>query len=155
MKRLTDRYQDSDCRENDIAINNPKDKWRLYNILDLDRIDDKELLLQIAERLADYEDEAEQRENGCDYCNGVRPLTDKVYEDGSKFDDSRGIRIEKFGKMPILSAYVKEKYFRLTFQNGNSINKYGLSDDDIKLLSSKWAVDIKYCPICGKRLKES
>ena len=26
----------------------------------------------------------------CKYCRGEKPLTDKIYEDGTRFDDSQG-----------------------------------------------------------------
>lgn len=80
----------------------------------------------------------------CEYCEGEKPLTDKVYDDGSKFDDSRGISIEYLGKMPILKAYIKPKYF--------SWFKY-LTDEQIKFLCGDWAVEIVYCPRCGKKLE--
>ena len=84
-----------------------------------------------------------------------KPLTDKVYDDGSKFDDSRGMSIDLIGKLFVLKAYVKERYFQVTFKNKPPINKCGLSNEAVSLLASTWAVGISYCPICGRKLGDT
>lgn len=81
----------------------------------------------------------------CEYCEGKKPLTDKVYDDGSKFDDSQGMSIGYMGKMPILKAYIKPKYFFLF--------RKILNDEQIKIMCGEWAVEIVYCPRCGKKLE--
>lgn len=81
----------------------------------------------------------------CEYCEGKTPLTDKVWDDGTKFDDMQGNSIEYFGKVPMLISYIREKYF--------SCFKY-LTTDHIQLMTSRWAVPINYCPACGKKLSE-
>lgn len=91
-----------------------------------------------------------QEQKGCAYCRMEKPLTDKVYDDGSKFDDRRGISIDRFGKIPILKAYIKPRYFRVGLTN-----TCGLTNEQIEMLASNWAVEISYCPICGRKLVES
>ena len=87
---------------------------------------------------------------GCAYCRMEKPLTDKVYEDGSNFDDSRGISIDKFGNIFILKAYIKEKFFKVF----THLNMFHLSEEQIKMLTNCWAVEIAYCPICGRKLEK-
>lgn len=84
----------------------------------------------------------------CEFCEGKTPLTNKVYDDGSKFDDSQSTRIEYMGKMPTLVSEVKEKHFNWTFI------KNKLTDEQIKFCCDKWAVVINFCPICGEKLQE-
>lgn len=47
----------------------------------------------------------------CEYCEGKTPLTDKVYDDGSKFDDRLSTRIEYFGVNPMIVSEYKKKNF--------------------------------------------
>lgn len=84
----------------------------------------------------------------CEYCGGKKPLTDKVYDDGSKFDDRLSTRIDYIGKVPVIESQVKEKHFHWPF-----IRK-SLTDEQIKFCCSKWAVQIKFCPMCGELLQE-
>lgn len=58
MERLTYRYKNSDCRDNDILFENENDINGAYNIFDFDKDveNEKEVLYRIAETLADYED---------------------------------------------------------------------------------------------------
>ncbi len=81
----------------------------------------------------------------CPYCSGEKPLTDKVFEDGSKFDDFQSIRIDNFGKRPLIVALTKKKYFdSFSF----------LSEEQKKTLSfsSCVCIEISYCPKCGRKL---
>lgn len=82
---------------------------------------------------------------GCEYCRGEKPLTDKVYDDGTRFDDLHGTRIEKIGEVPVLVSYVPPRYFDLFMG-------LHLSKQTKEFMSCKWAVDIDYCPKCGARL---
>ena len=81
----------------------------------------------------------------CDYCEGKKPLTDKIYDDGTKFDDRLSTRIEYLGKMPILTSEYKEKNFHWPFCNK-------LTNEQKQFLAQTWGVEITYCPICGKKL---
>ena|GEM_PF-2696594 len=85
----------------------------------------------------------------CEYCRGEKPLTDKVYDDGSKFDDLHGTRIEYIGKVPVMKSYINPKYFRL-FQ-GLTKN---MTDEQIQFLCCQWAIEIKCCPICMEPLTQ-
>jgi len=85
----------------------------------------------------------------CEYCRGEKPLTDKVYDDGSKFDDLHGTSIEYIGKVPIIVSYIKPKYFKIF--KGLIKN---MTDEQVHLLCCRWAVTINECPICGKPLTE-
>ena len=80
----------------------------------------------------------------CAYCEGKKPLTDKVYNDGSKFDDRLSTRIEFLGRVPVIVSEYKEKNFRWPFCK--------LTNEQKKFLAQKWSVGITYCPICGKKL---
>ncbi len=80
----------------------------------------------------------------CDYCEGKKPLTDKIYDDGSKFDDRLSTRIEYLGRIPMIVSEYKEENFHWSFCN--------LTNEQKNFLAKKWAVEITYCPICGKRL---
>lgn len=81
----------------------------------------------------------------CKYCAGKEPLTDKVHEDGSKFDDRLSTKIEFFGSVPVLTSEYKAENFNWPFCNM-------LSQEQKKFLAKKWAVEIKFCPCCGKKL---
>ena len=81
----------------------------------------------------------------CDYCEGRKPLTDKTYEDGSKFNDRLSTRIEFIGIVPVIVSEYKTKNFNWPFCNM-------LSQEQKKFLAKKWAVEIKFCPCCGKKL---
>lgn len=89
----------------------------------------------------------------CPYCDkeSSKPLTDKVYSDGTKFDDSQGISIKYLGNIPMLTAYVKEKYFA----SCNRLFDVSLSEEDTKNLASQWATEINYCPKCGRKLRKA
>ena len=122
MYRLTKRYADG------VA----------FCSLDLvNRVNENECIGLPISKLADFEDEAEQKEQGCVYCRTKKPLTDKVYSDGSKFDDLRGTSIVKYGKVYMIKSYVRKMYFQL-FYNKNT--------------EENWVVDINYCPMCGRKL---
>lgn len=49
----------------------------------------------------------------CDYCEGRKTLTDKVFEDGTLFNDTRSLRLELLGDIPLLIAEVTPKYFEM------------------------------------------
>ena len=82
----------------------------------------------------------------CDYCECKKPLTDKVYEDGSKFDDRLSVRIEYLGSIPIIVSEYKKKNFNWPFCK--------LTEEQKDFLAKKWAVSINCCPMCGKKLVE-
>lgn len=83
----------------------------------------------------------------CEYCSGKQPLTDKTYDDGSKFDDRLSTRIEKLGKVPVIVSEYKKKNFHWPFCRN-------LTEEQKEFLSEKWAVKIKFCPMCGEKLYE-
>lgn len=85
------------------------------------------------------------QDDDCPYCTGKSPLTDKLFEDGSRFDDMRSIRIQHFGKFPILVAQVRKRYFDCF---------HSLTEDQKKSLAigNCFGVIISYCPICGRKL---
>lgn len=83
----------------------------------------------------------------CDYCEGRKPLTDKVYDDGSKFDDHLSTKIAFWGNVPVIISEYKEKNFRWLFCKE-------LTKEQKRFLAQKWAVPINYCPKCGKRIAE-
>jgi hypothetical protein len=81
----------------------------------------------------------------CEYCNGEKPLTDKVYSDGTKFDDRQGTRIEWMGSQAMLVSYIREQYFDWpVFKN-----------IDKSIWADRWAVPIAYCPSCGRELRHA
>lgn len=80
----------------------------------------------------------------CDYCEGKKPLTDKVYDDDSKFDDRLSTRIVFIGKVPVIMSEYKVKNFNWSFCRFTKEQK--------EFLAQKWAVGITYCPVCGKNL---
>jgi len=86
----------------------------------------------------------------CEYCRGEKPLTDKIYEDGSRFDDLHGTRIEYIGAVPVIKSYIKPKYIR-TFQG----LAHCMTDEQIQFMCCQWAVEINICPICGEPLTDS
>lgn len=51
----------------------------------------------------------------CEYCESKKPLTDKIYDDGTKFDDWLSTRIEYFGETPIIVSEYKKKNFDFPF----------------------------------------
>ena len=82
----------------------------------------------------------------CEYCEGKKPLTDKVYGDGTKFDDYYSTRIEHLeGLNPTLVSEIKRAAFH---------NYYGLPEEVYQSFADSWAVEINYCPICGKNLND-
>ncbi|NMB95179.1 MAG: hypothetical protein GYA02_00970 [Clostridiaceae bacterium] len=81
----------------------------------------------------------------CDYCEGKKPLTDKIYDDGSKFDDMLSTRIEYMGNIPMIVSEYKISNFHWPFCNV-------LTQEEKKSLSQTWAVTIEYCPKCGSKL---
>ncbi len=83
----------------------------------------------------------------CKYCEGKLPLTDKVYDDGSRFDDRLSTRIEQLGRVTMIVSEYKKKNFHWPFCRG-------LTETQKDFLSQKWAVPIIYCPKCGKKLYE-
>lgn len=81
----------------------------------------------------------------CDYCEGKKPLTDKIYDDGTEFNDALSTRIEFIGNIPVIISEYKTKNFNWPFCDV-------LSKEQKTLLAKKWAVEIEYCPRCGKKL---
>ena len=81
---------------------------------------------------------------GCEYCRGEKPLTDKIYEDGSRFDDFQGTRIEQFGTRFMLVSYVNEKYFE-HFKT--------LKPEQRKYMANNWGITINFCPMCNTKLE--
>jgi len=85
----------------------------------------------------------------CEYCQGKKPLTDKVYDDGSKFDDQRHMGIEKMGKFSVICAEIKASFF----DNWEAIRKvFGLAENLGAF--NKYCTVINYCPKCGERLND-
>lgn len=84
----------------------------------------------------------------CEYCEGKKPLTDKIYDDGSKFDDRLSTRIEYMGSVPIIISEYKAKNFHWPFCRT-------LTEEQRKVLAQRWAVEIIYCPICGEKLNKN
>ena len=78
----------------------------------------------------------------CEYCEG-KTLTDKVYEDGTCFDDYRSTRIETKG-VPLLVSEVKRAAFH---------NYYNLTEEVYNGLTQQLSVPINFCPMCGRKLK--
>ena len=60
MKRLTERTDIGDSPLDEIAFINPDDAEGLYNLRDIAKYGSDELLYEIANRLAEYEDMEEQ-----------------------------------------------------------------------------------------------
>lgn len=83
----------------------------------------------------------------CEYCERKTPLTDKIYADGTKFDDRLSTRIEYFGNQPSIVSEYKKDNFNWPFCNG-------LTELQKDFLSKKLLVFITYCPMCGKKLKK-
>lgn len=83
----------------------------------------------------------------CEYCEGKKPLTDKIYDDGSRFDDKLSTRIEFLGVVPMIISEYKKKNFHWIFCKN-------MTEEQKEFLSKKWAVPITYCPKCGKKLYE-
>lgn len=82
---------------------------------------------------------------GCEYCRGEKTLTDKIYEDGTKFDELRGNRIEYIGRVAWFTSYINSKYLKM-------FKGVVRNDQTAKMMACKWAVDIEYCPKCGTKL---
>ena len=80
----------------------------------------------------------------CEYCEGKKPLTDKVYDDGTKFDDYCSTRVEYLEGYPTLVNEIKRAAFH---------NYYGLPEEVYQGLAHSWSIEINYCPICGRKLK--
>lgn len=83
----------------------------------------------------------------CEYCEGKSPLTDKVYDDGSKFDDRLSTRIEYLGINPMIVSEYKKKNLDWPFCKV-------LTEEQKRFLTKRWAVNINYCPMCGKELSK-
>lgn len=82
----------------------------------------------------------------CEYCENGKHLNDKVYSDGTKFDDYYSNYIEhKEGLGPCLVSEIKRKAFH---------NWYGLPEEVYERFATSWGVDINYCPMCGRKLVE-
>lgn len=77
----------------------------------------------------------------CKYCEGGEPLTDKVFEDGGKFDNMMSTRISFLGRRPMLICQTKQAAFA-----PGLVKQYG------PMIEKSWAVDIEYCPKCGRKI---
>ena len=147
MKRLTGRTDIGDSLLDEIAFINPDDAEGLYNLREIARHGSDELLYEIANRLAEYEDTGLEPEK----IVFLKNVVDDAFSDKPEFTEHirELLRAEKDGQLVILPCKVGDSYF--------IIRKYCDEHGELPYATEHWGSDCLGCSeVCNGefRIKE-
>lgn len=111
MKRLTGRTDIGDSLLDEIAFINPDDAEGLYNLREIAQHGSDELLYEIANRLAEYEDTGLQPEK----IVFLKNIVDDAFSDKPEFTEHMRelLRAEKDGRLVVLPCRVGDRIYRV------------------------------------------
>ena len=111
MKRLTGRTDIGDSLLDAIAFINPDDAEGLYNLRDIAEHGSDELLYEIANRLAEYEDTGLEPEK----IVFLKNVVDDAFSDKPEFTEHirELLRAEKDGRLVILPCKVGDRVYQV------------------------------------------
>ena len=111
MKRLTGRTDIGDSLLDEIAFINPDDAEGLYNLREIAQHGSDELLYEIANRLAEYEDTGLEPEK----IVFLKNVVDDAFSDKPEFTEHirELLRTEKDGRLVILPCRVGDRIYRV------------------------------------------
>ena len=111
MKRLTGRTDIGDSLLDEIAFINPDDAEGLYNLREIAQHGSDELLYEIANRLAEYEDTGLEPEK----IAFLKNVVDDAFSDKPEFTEHirELLRAEKDGRLVVLPCRVGDRIYRV------------------------------------------
>lgn len=111
MKRLTGRTDIGDSLLDEIAFINPDDAEGLYNLREIAQHGSDELLYEIANRLAEYEDTGLEPEK----IVFLKNIVDDAFSDKPEFTEHMRelLRAEKDGRLVVLPCRVGDRIYRV------------------------------------------
>ena len=111
MKRLTGRTDIGDSLLDEIAFINPDDAEGLYNLREIAQHGSDELLYEIANRLAEYEDTGLEPEK----IVLLKNIVDDAFSDKPEFTEQirELLRTEKDGRLVVLPCRVGDRIYRV------------------------------------------
>ena len=111
MKRLTGRTDIGDSLLDEIAFINPDDAEGLYNLREIAQHGSDELLYEIANRLAEYEDTGLEPEK----IVLLKNIVDDAFSDKPEFTEHirELLRTEKDGRVVVLPCRVGDRIYRV------------------------------------------
>ena len=111
MKRLTERTDIGDFLLDEIAFINPDDAEGLYNLREIAQHGSDELLYEIANRLAEYEDTGLEPEK----IVLLKNIVDDAFSDKPEFTEHirELLRTEKDGRVVVLPCRVGDRIYRV------------------------------------------
>ena len=111
MKRLTGRTDIGDSLLDEIAFINPDDAEGLYNLREIAQHGSDELLYEIANRLAEYEDTGLEPEK----IAFLKNVVDDAFSDKPEFTEHirELLRTEKDGRLVVLPCRVGDRIYRV------------------------------------------
>ena len=111
MKRLTGRTDIGDSLLDEIAFINPDDAEGLYNLREIAQHGSDELLYEIANRLAEYEDTGLEPEK----IVFLKNVVDDAFSDKPEFTEHirELLRAEKDGRVVVLPCRVGDRIYRV------------------------------------------
>ena len=111
MKRLTGHTDIGDSLLDDIAFINPDDAEGLYNLREITQHGSDELLYEIANRLAEYEDTGLEPEK----IAFLKNVVDDAFSDKPEFTEHirELLRAEKDGRLVVLPCRVGDRIYRV------------------------------------------
>ena len=111
MKRLTGRTDIGDSLLDEIAFINPDDAEGLYNLREIAQHGSDELLYEIANRLAEYEDTGLEPEK----IVFLKNIVDDAFSDKPEFTEHirELLRTEKDGRVVVLPCRVGDRIYRV------------------------------------------
>ena len=111
MKRLTGHTDIGDSLLDEIAFINPDDAEGLYNLREIAQHGSDELLYEIANRLAEYEDTGLEPEK----IAFLKNVVDDAFSDKPEFTEHirELLRAEKDGRVVVLPCRVGDKIYRV------------------------------------------
>lgn len=111
MKRLTGHTDIGDSLLDEIAFINPDDAEGLYNLREIAQHGSDELLYEIANRLAEYEDTGLEPEK----IAFLKNVVDDAFSDKPEFTEHirELLRTEKDGRLVVLQCRVGDRIYRV------------------------------------------
>ena len=111
MKRLTGHTDIGDSLLDEIAFINPDDAEGLYNLREIAQHGSDELLYEIANRLAEYEDTGLEPEK----IAFLKNVVDDAFSDKPEFTEHirELLRAEKAGRLVVLPCRVGDRIYRV------------------------------------------
>lgn len=141
MKRLTGRTDIGDSLLDEIAFINPDDAEGLYNLREIAQHGSDELLYEIANRLAEYEDTGLEPEK----IVFLKNIVDDAFSDKPEFTEHMRelLRAEKDGRLVVLPCKVGDELW--SFSTYPAARVYGFTVTDISTLNGRTVLNTLGC----------